>query len=91
MTLVPWCEVVLLLLLQVEEQTEGQRQINKIFPQDSDCRTDYIISPINKHETQSSSVGGAVLSVRQSHLSSCSLLHHSHSSILTCPPVLFRY
>lgn len=80
-TLVPVCEVVLL-LLQVEEQTEGQRQVNKIFPRDLDCRTDYIISPIDKHETQSSSVGGAVMSVllRLSHSSSCPLLHLFHSS-----------
>lgn len=80
------CEVVLLLLLhllQVEEQTEGQRQINKIFRRDLDCSTDFISSPINKLETQSSSVGGAVLSVlpRQSHDFSCSLLQQSHSSL----------
>lgn len=42
--------------LQAEEQTEEQRQLNKIFLQDSDCKSDYIISPINKHETQRSSV-----------------------------------
>lgn len=63
--LVPVCEVVLLLLpaqqensLQAEEQTEEQRQLNKIFLQDSDCKSDNIISPIDKHETQRSSVGG---------------------------------
>lgn len=42
--------------LQMEEQTE--EQLNKIL-QDSDCHSDYIISPIDKHETQRSSVGGA--------------------------------
>ncbi|XP_060921885.1 somatotropin [Labrus mixtus] len=36
-------------------QTEEQRQLNKIFLQDS-CNSDYIISPIDKHETQRSSV-----------------------------------
>ncbi|XP_075871545.1 somatotropin isoform X2 [Nelusetta ayraudi] len=62
--LVPVCEVVLLLLLraqqeislQAEEQTEEQQQHNKIFLQDSDCKSDYIISPNHKHETQRSSV-----------------------------------
>lgn len=77
--------------LQVEEQTEGQRQVNKIFPQDSDCSTDFIISPIDKHETQSSPVGGTALSVLpfQSSCQTVSLLLQSHSSIsLTPPPVL---
>uniref|UniRef100_A0A3B5MJB5 Growth hormone n=1 Tax=Xiphophorus couchianus TaxID=32473 RepID=A0A3B5MJB5_9TELE len=36
-------------------QTEEQRQLNKIFLQDF-CNSDYIISPIDKHETQRSSV-----------------------------------
>uniref|UniRef100_A0A3B4VQT1 Somatotropin n=1 Tax=Seriola dumerili TaxID=41447 RepID=A0A3B4VQT1_SERDU len=36
-------------------QTEDQRQLNKIFLQDF-CNSDYIISPIDKHETQRSSV-----------------------------------
>nr|AAW67480.1 growth hormone [Betta splendens] len=36
-------------------QTEEQRQLNKIFLQDF-CSSDYIISPIDKHETQRSSV-----------------------------------
>nr|AWJ95312.1 growth hormone [Trachinotus ovatus]AWJ95313.1 growth hormone [Trachinotus ovatus] len=35
--------------------TEDQRQLNKIFLQDF-CNSDYIISPIDKHETQRSSV-----------------------------------
>nr|Q9IBE5.1 RecName: Full=Somatotropin; AltName: Full=Growth hormone; Flags: Precursor [Siganus guttatus]BAA92144.1 growth hormone [Siganus guttatus] len=34
---------------------EDQRQLNKIFLQDS-CNSDYIRSPIDKHETQRSSV-----------------------------------
>nr|AYM55560.1 growth hormone [Odontobutis potamophila] len=34
---------------------EEQRQLNKIFLQDF-CNSDYIISPIDKHETQRSSV-----------------------------------
>ncbi|XP_056144177.1 somatotropin [Lampris incognitus] len=44
-------------LLQFESslQTDEQRQLNKIFLQDS-CNSDYIISPIDKHETQHSSV-----------------------------------
>ncbi|KAM6913326.1 somatotropin [Lycodopsis pacificus] len=36
-------------------QTEEQRQLNKIFLQDF-CNSDYIITPIDKHETQRSSV-----------------------------------
>nr|P20391.1 RecName: Full=Somatotropin; AltName: Full=Growth hormone [Katsuwonus pelamis] len=36
-------------------QTQEQRQLNKIFLQDF-CNSDYIISPIDKHETQRSSV-----------------------------------
>ncbi|KAM6904477.1 somatotropin [Xenentodon cancila] len=36
-------------------QMEEQRQLNKIFLQDF-CNSDYIISPIDKHETQRSSV-----------------------------------
>ncbi|CAJ1075532.1 growth hormone [Xyrichtys novacula] len=36
-------------------QAEEQRQLNKIFLQDF-CNSDYIISPIDKHETQRSSV-----------------------------------
>ncbi|XP_059203295.1 somatotropin isoform X2 [Centropristis striata] len=36
-------------------QTEEQRQLNKIFLPDI-CNSDYIISPIDKHETQRSSV-----------------------------------
>uniref|UniRef100_A0A3Q4HNK1 Somatotropin n=1 Tax=Neolamprologus brichardi TaxID=32507 RepID=A0A3Q4HNK1_NEOBR len=36
-------------------QTEEQRQLNKVFLQDF-CNSDYIISPIDKHETQRSSV-----------------------------------
>ncbi|XP_030590983.1 somatotropin [Archocentrus centrarchus] len=36
-------------------QTEEQRQLNKIFLQDF-CNSDYIVSPIDKHETQRSSV-----------------------------------
>nr|AAW67478.1 growth hormone [Trichogaster lalius] len=36
-------------------QIEEQRQLNKIFLQDF-CNSDYIISPIDKHETQRSSV-----------------------------------
>nr|UEW62352.1 growth hormone [Channa maculata] len=36
-------------------QTDEQRQLNKIFLQDF-CNSDYIISPIDKHETQRSSV-----------------------------------
>ncbi|XP_076025265.1 somatotropin [Genypterus blacodes] len=36
-------------------QTEEQRQLNKIFLQDF-CNSDYIVSPIGKHETQRSSV-----------------------------------
>ncbi|XP_068193184.1 somatotropin [Antennarius striatus] len=36
-------------------ETEEQRQLNKIFLQDF-CNSDYIISPIDKHETQRSSV-----------------------------------
>ncbi|XP_074552333.1 somatotropin [Halichoeres trimaculatus] len=36
-------------------QADGQRQLNKIFLQDF-CNSDYIITPIDKHETQRSSV-----------------------------------
>nr|P87391.1 RecName: Full=Somatotropin; AltName: Full=Growth hormone; Flags: Precursor [Sebastes schlegelii]AAB49492.1 growth hormone [Sebastes schlegelii]AAS48081.1 growth hormone precursor [Sebastes schlegelii] len=36
-------------------QTEEQRQLNKIFLQDY-CNSDNIISPIDKHETQRSSI-----------------------------------
>uniref|UniRef100_A0A3Q3DR65 Somatotropin n=1 Tax=Hippocampus comes TaxID=109280 RepID=A0A3Q3DR65_HIPCM len=36
-------------------QMEDQRQLNKIFLQDF-CNSDYIISPLDKHETQRSSV-----------------------------------
>nr|ADV17697.1 growth hormone precursor [Cichlasoma dimerus] len=36
-------------------QTEEQRQLNKIFLLDF-CNSDYIVSPIDKHETQRSSV-----------------------------------
>ncbi|KAI9523630.1 hypothetical protein NQZ68_025352 [Dissostichus eleginoides] len=36
-------------------QTEEQRQVNKMFLQDF-CNSDYIISPIDKHETQLISV-----------------------------------
>nr|P24363.2 RecName: Full=Somatotropin; AltName: Full=Growth hormone; Flags: Precursor [Pseudocaranx dentex]CAA38961.1 growth hormone [Pseudocaranx dentex] len=36
-------------------QSDDQRQLNKIFLQDF-CNSDYIISPIDKHETQRSSV-----------------------------------
>ncbi|KAM8844239.1 somatotropin isoform 2-T2 [Spinachia spinachia] len=36
-------------------QSEEQRQLNKIFLQDF-CNSDYIITPIDKHETQRSSV-----------------------------------
>uniref|UniRef100_A0A665W8V5 Somatotropin n=1 Tax=Echeneis naucrates TaxID=173247 RepID=A0A665W8V5_ECHNA len=36
-------------------QTDDQHQLNKIFLQDF-CNSDYIISPIDKHETQRSSV-----------------------------------
>uniref|UniRef100_A0A3Q3WHD3 Somatotropin n=1 Tax=Mola mola TaxID=94237 RepID=A0A3Q3WHD3_MOLML len=36
-------------------QAEEQHQLNKIFLQDF-CNSDYIISPIDKHETQRSSV-----------------------------------
>ncbi|XP_061606027.1 somatotropin isoform X1 [Phyllopteryx taeniolatus] len=36
-------------------QNEDQRQLNKIFLQDF-CNSDYIISPLDKHETQRSSV-----------------------------------
>lgn len=42
-------------------QTEEQRQLNKIFLQDF-CNSDYIISPIDKHETQRSSVSTVVCS-----------------------------
>ncbi|MEQ2203593.1 hypothetical protein XENOCAPTIV_001140 [Xenoophorus captivus] len=37
---------------------EEQRQLNKIFLQDF-CNSDYIISPIDKHETQRSSVNNS--------------------------------
>ncbi|XP_040047331.1 somatotropin isoform X2 [Gasterosteus aculeatus] len=36
-------------------QSEEQRQLNKIFLQDF-CNSDYIITPVDKHETQRSSV-----------------------------------
>nr|XP_061805820.1 somatotropin-like [Nerophis lumbriciformis] len=36
-------------------QMEDQRQLNKIFLQDF-CNSDYIVSPLDKHETQRSSV-----------------------------------
>ncbi|KAJ3601035.1 hypothetical protein NHX12_032008 [Muraenolepis orangiensis] len=36
-------------------QSEEQRQVNKIFPQDF-CNCDDIMSPIDKHETQSSPI-----------------------------------
>lgn len=36
--------------------SDDQRQLNKIFLQEHACKSDYIISPIDKHETQRSSV-----------------------------------
>lgn len=54
-------------------QAEEQRQLNKIFLQDF-CNSDYIVSPIDKHETQRSSVSAA---------QSCALMQGSVISVKT--------
>lgn len=55
---------------------EEQRQLNKIFLQDF-CNSDYIISPIDKHETQRSSVRVLHFKIHDCIILQNTTMHHS--------------